>query len=101
MKNSSSSPSIFRLHDFLNLKDANRQSSRKKKRFGPSFDSDDWNFKYITKKKEFPFDEVVYEALKIKFAPIQLYWILREQSRVVEQGRPWSVDSEVYNGGHF
>jgi hypothetical protein len=84
MKNSSSSPSIFRLHDFLSLKDANRQSLRKKKRFGPPFDLDDWNFKYTTKKKEFPFNEVVDEALKIKFTPIQLYWLLHEQSRVVE-----------------
>jgi hypothetical protein len=86
MKNSSSSPSIFRPHDFPNLKDA-RQSLNKKKKFGPPFDSADWNFKYTTKRKEFPFDEATDEALKIKFAPIWLCWPLH--------------DSVFSIGGHF
>jgi hypothetical protein len=96
----SSSPSIFRPYDFPNLKDA-RQSSKKKKKFGPLFDSADWNFKYTTKRKEFPFDEVADEALKIKFAPIRLCWPLHEQNRVVEQGRPRSADLVFSIRGHF
>jgi hypothetical protein len=95
------SPSLFSHHDFPHLKDASRHNSKKTRKFGSSFDSDDWNFKYTTRKKEFPFDEIDGEALKIKFAPIRLCWPAHEQGRVEEQRSPRVVDSKLSKGGQF
>lgn len=62
----------FNCHDFPSLKVTDHLKQRKK--CGPPFDTVDWNFKYSAHRKDFPFDQVVDEALKIKFLPIRLQW---------------------------
>ena len=59
----------FRQQEFPALKEACLLKPGKRK-FWPTFDSEDWMFKYTTRRKDFPFDKVADEALKIKFTPI-------------------------------
>lgn len=72
--NSNSSYPKFGDHEFLSLHDTSHLKQRKTKKFRPPFDTEDWHFKYSTKEKEFPFDEVADEVVKIKFNPIRLRW---------------------------
>lgn len=66
--------------EFPNLCDTGRLKQRKKKHFGPPFDTGDRYFKYSVRKKEFPFQDVSDEAMKIKFTPIWLRWQSHRQS---------------------
>lgn len=77
--NPNSSTSRFNPHEFPSLRDTRHLKQRKKK-FGPPFDTDDWYFKCSVKKKEFPFEDMADEAVKIKFTPIWLWWQSHRQS---------------------
>lgn len=67
----SSSDPVRNLQGFPSLEETKLIKSRKKK-YGPPFDSSDHWFKYKVYEKDFPFDDIGDEAIKLKFAPIEL-----------------------------
>jgi hypothetical protein len=69
------SPSfLFRSDDFPSLENGLRVQSKQRK-YGPPFDSVNWNFKYTVKRKDFPFEVVANDWVKLKSVPIQLNWL--------------------------
>lgn len=76
----SSSDPIHNLQDFPSLNETKLVKSRKK-RYGPPFDSRDRWFKYKVFEKDFPFDNINDEAIKLKSAPIEFKWPRTERSR--------------------
>lgn len=74
----------FRSHDFPSLKDSSHLKQRKMK-YGPPFDTHDWNFKYSARWKDFPFDQVADGAVKLKLMPIRLEWGTNQQSSSVAE----------------
>jgi TFIIF-interacting CTD phosphatase-like protein len=59
--------------EFPSLREASHLHLRGRK-YRPPFDSEDWNFKYTLKRKDFSFEEVANASVKIKAIPIQLNW---------------------------
>lgn len=67
----------------------------KKRKFGPPFYSDDKWFKYIASEKDFPFDKIDDETVKLKFAPIQLQWPRHEKSQSIDNLEGRTRNSKV------
>lgn len=99
IRNPTSSSPKFRLQEFPSLKDTGHVKQRKKKS-DPPFDTVDWYFKHAARKEDFPFDEVMNEAVKIKFTPIRLHWPSRQRSSSDEE-LEGKVDFKPNRGGHF
>lgn len=74
----------FNHQDFPSLQMTGHLKQRKKK-YGPPFDTDDWYFKYSARRKDFPFNQIGDEALKIKFVPIRLEWASNRGNRAEEE----------------
>lgn len=66
--------------EFPSLRKASRMHLRGRK-YKPPFDSEDWNFKYTFRWKDFLFEEVVDASVKIKAILIQLNWRSHQRSR--------------------
>lgn len=62
----------------------------RKKKYGPLFDSSDRWFKYKVSKKDFPFNDIGDEAIKLKLSPIEFRWPRTDakRGRINSEGRP-------------